>query len=357
MNIFSEFNLKGKIIKNRIVLPPMVCFWYAGDDGLVTDRNLRHYTERAESGPGIIIVEATAVIKSGRLAPFQLGIWSDEHIPGMSKLASVIKSHGSLALLQIHHGGLVTSKKVAEIVFGPSADEKDPASRELTVNEIVEIREAFIAGAIRAKKAGFDGIELHGAHGYLLSEFASLFFNKRKDMYGESVDNRLRLAREIIQGIRIACGDDFIIDYRLGANAPALSDGIEIAQKLESYGIDTVHVSHGGSLLNLPRTPKDFEYNWIVYSGTEIKKQVKIPVIVVNEIKTQERAEYLIENGLADFAALGRPQLADPHWFGHIHAGQPVNECHSCKPKCRWYESSDLCPAGKKLRKEKEIEV
>ena len=264
--LFSEYPLKGLKVKNRIVFPPVVCFHYAGEDGIVTQRNIEHYRLRAEGGAGIIITEATAVCKDGRLAPFQLGIWSDDHIPGMQKIVATVKVSGAISLLQIHHAGLVTEENIAGFAKGPSADEKNQRSKALTVNEIAEIRDAFIAGAIRAKKAGYDGVELHGAHGYLLNQFASSHFNRREDDYGGTPDKNLKLAYEIIRGIRNDCGDDFIIGYRLGANSPTLYDGIRIAGFLENAGIDLLHVSHGGSLLNLPRTPRDFAYNWIVYS-------------------------------------------------------------------------------------------
>ena len=348
--LFSEFALKGLKVKNRIVFPAVVCFHYAGEDGMVVPRNIEHYRLRAEGGAGIVITEATAVSKDGRLAPFQLGIWTDDHIPGMGQIASAVKSSGAISLLQIHHAGLVTRENISEFAKGPSVDEKNPKSKELTVKEIEEIRDAFIAGAGRAKKAGYDGIELHGAHGYLLNQFASSFFNRRKDEYGGSLEKNLRLADEIIRGIRKECGADFIIGYRLGANSPTLEDGIRIAGYLEKSGVDLLHVSHGGSLMNLPRTPKGFNYNWIVFSGITIKKQVKIPVIVVNEIKTEERAAWLFENDLTDFVALARPQLADPSWANHVKNSEQVNICSSCKPKCRWYEDSELCPAVKRKK-------
>jgi len=345
--LFSEYKLKAHTIKNRIVFPPVVCFHYAGSDGIVIDRNVDHYIAQAEGGPGIIITEATAVWKEGRLAPFQLGIWSDEHIPGLSRIAEIVKKNEVLSLIQLHHAGLISHESVTLSPGGPSPDEKKPGSRSLSVDEIHGIRDAFIAGALRAKKAGFDGIELHGAHGYLLNQFASSFFNKREDEYGSGFTGRMKLATEIIRSIRAVCGDEFIIDYRLGANAPTLEDGIEIAKYLESLGIDIIHVSQGGSFLNLPRTPKDFEFNWIVYSATIIKPHVRIPVIAVNEIKTPERASWLIEHNKADFVALARPQLADPSWANHVRNNEPVNLCLSCKPRCRWFEDSNLCSAGK----------
>ena len=345
--IFSSYQLKNKQIKNRIVFPPVVCFHYSDDTGIVTGRNIEHYREIAAGGAGIVITEATAVWKKGRLAPFQLGIWSDDHIEGMKKIVESVTGQGALSLLQIHHAGLITPEAVDPEAKAPSVDEKNPRSVELTTSEIAELTDAFIKGAKRAMLAGFSGVELHGAHGYLLNQFASSLFNRRTDKFGGSIDNNLRFALGIIRGIRNACGPDFIIGYRMGANSPALDDGILIAQMLEKAGVDLLHVSHGGSLQNIPRPPADFEYNWIVYSGTVIKSHVNIPVIVVNEIKTAERAGKLIENGLADFVALGRPQLADPNWVNHVSRNEPPVACLSCKPKCRWYEDSKLCPARK----------
>jgi len=350
ISIFSEFFLKGINVKNRIVFPPVVCFGYAGGDGLATDRNLEHYSHIARGGPGIIIVEATAVKTDGRLAPCQLGLWSDDQIPGMTKIASAIKHSGAVALVQIHHAGLITNEKVSDIASGPSADVKNPRTRALTIPEIENICSSFINSAFRAQQAGFDGVELHGAHGYLLNQFASSFFNQRNDEYGGSLESNMKLGVNIIRGIRNKCGQDFIIGYRLGANSPSLEDGIAIAKYLEAAGIDLLHVSHGGSMLNLPRTPKGYEYNWIVYSGTVIKSHVRLPVIVVNEIRTRERAAWLVENDHADFIALGRPQLADPDWVNHTMENKEVIECLGCKPRCRWFEDGALCAARKKLK-------
>ncbi|MCX6282523.1 MAG: NADH:flavin oxidoreductase [Bacteroidetes bacterium] len=350
--LFSGVALKGFKVKNRIVFPAMVCFGYTGDDGIVGPGNIEHYRKRAESGAGIVITEATAVKEDGRAANSQLGVWSDDHIAGLSELTSIVRSHGSVSLLQLHHAGLVTPPAVSPVQFCPSADPDKPSSRELTKDAIHEIITAFIKGAIRARESGFDGIELHGAHGYLLNQFANPLWNHRTDEYGGSFQNRLRFATEVIHGIRKECGNEFILGYRMGANTPSLEDGIKTAIYLESIGLDYIHVSHGGNLQNLPRPPKGFEYNWIVYSGVKVREQLKIPVIVVNEIKTAERANALIEGGLADFVSIGRPQLADPYWVKHIQNGENINACFSCKPRCRWYETSDLCPARKKLKQQ-----
>lgn len=346
--LFSGFTLKGLKVRNRIVFPPMVCFGFTDDNGLAGPENVEHYRLRAESGAGIIITEATAVLKEGRTTNVQLGIWSDDHIPGHSGISSVVRGHGAVSILQLHHAGLITPLDVSTIAAGPSMEAGKPNTREFSHYEVGEVAIAFIRGAIRAKAAGYDGIELHGAHGYLLNQFANTSWNHRTDEYGGSLENRLRLATNIIKGIRKECGNEFIIGYRMGANTPALEDGIEVAKILESLGIDYIHVSHGGNLKNLPRPPRDFDYNWIVWSGARVKASVRIPVIAVNEIRTASRADDLIAGGYADFVSIGRPQLADPFWVKNTEFGLEINACMNCKPRCRWYESRKLCPAYKK---------
>ncbi|MFH1937242.1 MAG: NADH:flavin oxidoreductase, partial [Bacteroidota bacterium] len=254
--LFSSFNLKGIPVKNRVIMPPMVCFGYAGDDGFVTRKNLDHYRERAEGGAGIIVTEATCIRKEGRLAPSQIGIWSDNHIEGLNHIPEIVKSFGAVSLIQLHHAGLVTPESVTDSPAGPSANPQDPRSRDLTIDEIHSLRDDFIKAAIRAQQAGFDGVQIHGAHGYLLSQFASTYYNRREDAFGRTLEGRMRLACEIIDGIRQACGDSLLLFYRIGANSPTLEDGIAIARYLEQKPIDMLDVSHGGSLVSLPRPPK-----------------------------------------------------------------------------------------------------
>jgi NADPH2 dehydrogenase len=349
-SLFSEFKLKEFTIKNRVVFPPVVCHGFAAPNGFVSPKNVQHYRLRAQGGAGIIITEATCVRPDGKASPNQLGIWADEFIEGLSGIPAVVKGFGALSLIQLHHAGLVTPVPLNDSVVGPSADPNNPKSRSLSPGEIRDLRDCFVEAAVRAKKAGFDGIELHGAHGYLLNQFASPAINTRDDEYGKDIIGRLSLAAEIISGIRGRCGDKFIIGYRMGANSPTLQAGIDIAKQLESFGIDLLHVSHGGNLLNLPRTPKGYEFNWIAFSGISVKEQVRVPVIVVNEIRTAERASWLLENNMADFVSIGRPMLADPFWLKNVQDNRPVNICSGCKPKCRWYESYELCPAFQRLR-------
>lgn len=345
--LFSEISIKNLQIKNRVVLPPMVIFGLSGDNGFVTEGNIRHYESIAKGGAGLVILEAHAVNKNGRLAPEQLGLWSDDHIDGLAKIGEACHKHDAAVLVQIHHAGMKTPVSVAEIAYAPS--ECDDAKRKtsaLSVEDIRSIQKDFSDAAIRAEKAGLDGVELHGAHGYLISQFMSPVTNKRTDEYGGSITNRARFACEIIEKIKNKTGSDFITGYRMGGNEPTLENGILIAEELEKSGIDLLHVSSGISSGETPAIPENLPYNWIVYNGTEIKKHVHIPVIVVNGIITPSQASYIIENQLADFTAIGRGFLTDPEWADKAREGREINLCRQCR-RCWWFVNKEKCPGRK----------
>lgn len=343
-NLFSEIIINNKRIKNRIVMPPMVCFGWTDDSGMVKEENIDHYERRAKGGTGLIILEATCVNKNGRLANTQLGIWSDEHVDGLSKIAAACHKYDSVVLVQIHHAGLNTPITVCQPAVAPS-DYSDGKKRAvaLTIDEIHKIQQDFVKAAVRAKKAGFDGVELHGAHGYLINQFASPIINKREDEYGGCLENRIKFASEIVQDIRKEVGDDFIIDFRMGGNEPTLDDGIQIAKILEAAGINLLHVSAGISSGEVPLAPENFSFNWIVYMGTEIKKAVNIPVIAVNSIRTPNQASYLVENELADFTAIGKGLLVDAEWANKARLNKAIKPCLKCRG-CQWFKDGKLCP-------------
>jgi NADPH2 dehydrogenase len=346
-SLFSEYELKGFLIKNRIVMPPMVCFGWAGRDGLVTEEHVRHYEARAEGGVGLIIIEATCVHPGGRLADSQLGLWDDNQVAGFARLAEACHRHGARVLVQIHHAGFKASKDVTEVRIAPSDySEKDVTARALTIDEIHGLQKDFIAAAVRAKEAGLDGVELHGAHGYLISQFLSPIVNKREDDYGGSLENRTRFVTEMIAGIKQRVGEDFIVGCRMGGNEPSLENGMEIARLLEKHGVDLLHVSAGIASDELPEVPEGFRFNWIVYCGVQIKKHVKVPVITVNGIRTPEQACSLIEQGLSDFVAVGKGLLVDAKWADKAKAGSGIIECLECK-RCSWFKSGKLCPRNK----------
>ncbi len=345
IGLFTEAQIKGNLVKNRIVLPPMVCFGWAGEDGLVSEKHRRHYAARAAGGAGIVVVEATCVSQDGRLSMDQLGLWNDAQIPGMKDLADDCLEAGALPLVQIHHAGWKTVFKSTADPKGPSVrpGKKDTGSA-LNLGEIAGITEAFTTAALRAKNAGFAGVELHGAHGYLLSQFASPLDNHRTDTYGGTLENRLRLHVEIGRSIRAACGADFILSIRIGCNEPDLDGGIAVAKYLEANGFDLLHVSASGHEESQPDVPEAFPFNWIVWGGASIHRAVGIPVIVVNDIRTPERAQWLVENEWADFVAIGKDFLTDARWGEKVRLGEPLISCLHCKKGCSWFSSGDRCP-------------
>lgn len=345
VNLFTPIKIADKDIKNRIVMPPMVCFGWAESDGQVTEKHIKHYEARAKGGAGIIILEALCVEKDGRLSPDQLGIWSDEHIDGLKKIVAACHKYGAVVLGQIHHAGIKTHDAVSEEALSPSDYiDGNRKGSGMSISEINYIQEKFVEAALRAQKAGFDGVELHGAHGYLIDQMMSPSINKRNDEYGGTLYKRTRFAVEIVRAIREKTGIDFIIGHRMGGNEPTINEGIEIGKILEEAGVDVLHVSSG--MGDAPVVPEGFPYNWIVYCGIEIKRNVNVPVITVNGIRTPAQAAYLIDNGLADFAAIGKGMLVDPEWANKAAESMEVNKCFNCR-NCSWFKDSNKCPGLK----------
>ena len=299
INIFTDFKIKNIHIKNRIVLPPMVRFSLIGDDGYVTEDLIKWYGMIAKSGVGLIIVEATAVEESGKLRENQIGIWNDSFIEGLTKVANEIHKYNVPCMIQIHHAGF--KEKISEV----------------PEEELDRILKLFEEAFVRAKKSGFDGIEIHGAHTYLISQLNSKLWNKRKDKYGE----RLYFSKKLIENTKYLFDDNFILGYRMGGNEPELEDGIENAKILEGYGLDILHVSSGvpnpeyKRQVKIENFPKSFPLDWIIYMGTEIKKHVKIPVIGVSKIKKESQASWLVENNLLDFVAVGKAMISQDKWM------------------------------------------
>jgi NADPH2 dehydrogenase len=361
--VFSEIIIRNSKFKNRIVMPPMVCGGYTGEDGFVTLKNVERYRDRARGGVGLIIIEATCINKTGRLSPTQMGLWSDEQIKGFSRIADSCHEFNAKVMVQIHHAGMAVASGVTEDPVAPSDFQgmsrrnNNVQARKLTLEEIARLQDEFTAAAVRARKAGLDGVELHGAHGYLISQFFSPLVNKREDQYGGSLVNRTRFATELIAKIRRETGPDFIISGRIGCDEPDLEGSILIAQELEKAGIDILHISTGmttyiaGEVVDMP-VPAYFHYNSVVYRGTLIKDKVKVPVIVVNGIRTPLEAAYLVENKLADFVAIGRGLLVDPEW---THKGEKylqVTPCLRCKA-CAYRTPPNSCPQIKNALKKR----
>jgi len=316
--LLSPHGIGNVVLKNRIVMPPM-CLYNAQDDGFVSPFHTLHYGTRALGGVGLIIIEATGVESRGRISDKDLGIWSDEHIASHESLTKTCKSFGAHIALQLAHAGrkceCANEMPVApsSIAFSPNKPFKIP--HELSIDEIVEIKNAFIQGAIRAQKAGYDMIELHGAHGYLLCEFLSPLTNQRKDEYGGIFKNRCRFLLEVAKGIKDVVSIPLIV--RLSAHewmkeGWSEADTIKLSQALENLGVDALHISSGGNHLS-PDLPPRIVPLYQTHYAQAIKEHVNIPIIAVGLITTPSEAEALLMSKSCDFVAFGRELLRNPN--------------------------------------------
>lgn len=305
MNLFSTLKIKNLTLKNRIVLPPMVRFSLLSNNSMVNDDLITYYEKLAKDGNGLIIAEATCVSSDGKLRDNQLGIWKDKFIPGLTRISEICHKYNVPVLLQLHHAGFRENLN------------------EIKTEVLEKILDDFTAAFYRAKQCGFDGIEIHGAHRYLISQLNSRILNKRTDKFGGVTHyERLYFSRELMKRTKELFDEKFILAYRLGGNEPDLEDGIELAKILEKEGVDLIHVSHGYphqdiKALEKVYKPESFPLNWIIYMASEIKKAVNIPVIAVSLIKTEKDASFIIENGIADLAAVGRAQLPINYYWVH----------------------------------------
>lgn len=350
IDVNSPIRIGTKTVKNRITMAPTVKF-FAGEDGLVTDEFVQHYEERAKHGVGLIVLEATCVAKEARLFPSQLGLWCDEQIDGHKKITEAVHKYGCLIIPQIHYGGLGTHPDCGPLT-SPSKTiwnngKCDVEAVELTVSDIERIEQEFVAAAIRAQKAGYDGVQLHGCHSYLINDFASKV-NKRTDKYGGSLENIARFGSEIISGIRKACGKDFIISVRISGADPTVEEAPQIAEYYVAAGCDYLQVSCGIGEFNQIEHDESLPYNKIAALGVLMHNHFKgrVPVSTVNGFRTVEQVRYMFEHDLVDTIDLGCGLLADPAFTEAILNGSEYVKCFSC-PQCT-YGPGHLhpCPAA-----------
>ena len=344
--MFESLTLKGKEVKNRVVFPPCVCFDPGVANGSINNTTIEHYKQVAKAGFGLIIVEATCVVKDALITPTQLGIWDDSFIDGLSNLPPIAHNEGAVTLIQIQHSGVRTHPTVTNDMVAPSDyTQGNSTAHALSLEEIETITQQFVDAGIRAKKAGFDGVELHGAHGYLISQFLSPNINKRDDAYGK---DPTKFGVDIIHRLRKEVGDDFIIAVRMPGNDPDLTTCVSYAKSFEAAGADLLHISTGF----VAQQPADLAYennddfNWIVATGIEIKKHVNIPIIVVNGIRTPQQANAILEHGNVDFVALLKAYLCDNDWLQKARTGQDINKCVSCS-KCIRFTGLQNCVLNK----------
>ena len=245
MKAGDAITINRTTLRNRITMAPTVKFDYAGEDGKATEKHIEHYRERSVY-TGLVCVEATAVLPGGRFGFSHMGLWDDFQIEGHRAIADVCHDNGSAVIIQLNHTGAITNPSVGEPI-GPSEipGRGGVMSRSMTVDEIHEMQKAFVAAAVRAKKAGYDGVQRHACHGYLINQFECAETNKRTDEYGGDAAARARFASEIIREIRKVCGDGFLISARIIGADPDLESAIAIAEEYVKAGCDYLQVSSG----------------------------------------------------------------------------------------------------------------
>ncbi len=310
--LLDPLKVKGLTLKNRIVMPPMNTE-YATTEGAVTNKLIEHYSRRAKD-LGLQIIEHSYVSLDGKLSKRQLGAYEDSLILGLKKLSSTVHTTGTPVIMQINHAG----GRCTEEILGtkPVAPSHSGEARELRIDEIEAVTEAFAAAAERAIQAGFDGVEVHGAHGFLLNQFFSPLTNKRTDKYGGSLENRLRFPLEVVEKVKEKVGKKLLL-YRIGADDlnPAgtkIKDSQKFAKKLEKADVDIIDVS-GGICGSRPEQLQNTQ-GFFVPQAQQIKKVVNIPVIGVGGITEPEYANKIIQEGKVDLVAVGRALLKDPDW-------------------------------------------
>lgn len=351
MKLFEQISIHTKKVKNRIMMPPLDIFGIDTRDGRVGDFRYDHYERRSRDGIGTIVVEAAAINKDYAIIKEQIGIWDENCLKDLEKLSSVIKKHGSLAIIQLQHAGGKPHHEINKTPFGPSDMEYVGHNmRAASKAELASVPEEFARAASLAERAGFDGVEIHNAHGYLLTQMLSPLINKRTDEYGGTPEKRMKLPLDVHNAIKSAVGKDFIVGVRFGANEPEYSDGIYIAQKYEENGIHYLSSSHGYLFPEREAfgVPADFPGNAVVWGGKLIHDNVKsVPVVLVNHITSFSEAEWLLQNNCGDLIAFGKPLLATPNMIERYKNGLNENNCIYCK-SCSWGENPVNCPSYKK---------
>ncbi|HEX2752743.1 MAG TPA: NADH:flavin oxidoreductase/NADH oxidase [Alphaproteobacteria bacterium] len=332
-HLFTPITFRNLTLRNRIGVSPMC--QYSATDGFATDWHLVHLGARASGGAGLVIMEATAVQPEGRITPGCTGIWDDAHIPQLMRIADFIKSQGAAAGIQLAHAGRKAScalpwnggKSLATDQGGwqtvaPSAiafAEGHPVPRAMTIDNIAAFKEAFVDAALRAVQAGFQVIELHGAHGYLLNAFLSPLSNKRDDAYGGSFENRCRLMLEVTEAVRAAVPSDIVLAARLSCTdwvegGWTGDDSVALSRLLKDKGADFIDCSTGAIVADaqIPVAP-----GFQVPFAEQIRIEADIPTAAVGLITEAAQAEDIIAGGKADMAFLARAFLRDPYWPVH----------------------------------------
>ncbi|MBC2317374.1 NADPH dehydrogenase NamA [Listeria booriae] len=312
--LFSTYKMKNLTLKNRVVMSPMCMYSVETDDGVANDFHLAHYVSRATGQVGLIILEAAAVQAVGRISHGDLGLWEDAQIPALKRIVDGVHYHGAAVGIQLAHAG---RKAVLDVdLVAPSAvpfDDDSKKPHELTATEIEEVVADFQKAAIRAKEAGFDVIEVHAAHGYLLHEFLSPISNLRDDEYGGPAGNRYRVVSDVIKAIREVWDGPLFVrvsasDFAHGGLT--VDDYIPFAKWMKTDGADLLDVSSGGLVNVAPKVYPGYQ----VPFAEKIRMGAGIATGAVGLITTGVQAEEILQNDRADLIFLGRELLRDPYW-------------------------------------------
>ena len=346
-SLFSPGKIGTLVTKNRVVMPSMVRN-YADEKGFVTPKYIANIERVARGGVGTIILEASFIRQDGKGFTHELGLHIDDVIPGLKQLVQAAHAQGVAIGPQLYHAGRQTSSKTTGMQPVAPSPIPDPTTNEmpkpLEIEEIRDIVEAYAQAARRAQEADCDFVEIHGAHGYLITQFLSPFSNIRDDVYGGSEEGRMRFVSEVVRAVRKVVGPKFPVTIRISAdemvpNGLILEDSAKVSRRLEELGIDAIHVSSGnyasfnrGYMIAPMSMPDGLQVPFAEW----IKSCVKIPVIAVGKIRSPAMADDIIRTGKADFVAIGRSLLADPDWAKKAEDGHvdQIRNCIACNEGC-----------------------
>lgn len=332
MKLFDSWKLRGLNFRNRIFVSPMC--QYSSEDGFADDWHLVHLGSRAVGGAGLVMTEATAVVPEGRISFADLGIWKDEHIDMLSRTAAFIHAHGAACGVQLAHAGrkastarpwdgpdslLVSPERTWSPIYGPtgepfSADGQSP--RAMSVSDIAAAVDAFAKAAVRARTVGFDLVEIHAAHGYLLSEFLSPAVNTRDDKYGGDLAGRSRFLLETVDAVRKVWPEELPLFVRINSvdwleNGWTLEESVALAKMLSDHGVDLLDCSSGGATPDArPETGPGYQTAF----ASHIRREARIATGAVGMITEPVQADHIIRTGQADAVFLARELLRDPYW-------------------------------------------
>ncbi|OZB95132.1 NADH:flavin oxidoreductase/NADH oxidase [Paenibacillus sp. XY044] len=325
-DLFTPYVLKGLSLKNRIVMPPMCQYSVKAEDGIPNNWHYVHYVSRAVGGAGLIIVEMTGVHPDGRITNQDTGIWDDGQIPAYRKIVDEVHANGARIGIQLGHAG--RKAEDANPPVAPSAirfDEKYKIPRALSTEEVQSLITAYGEAARRAAEAGFDTVEIHGAHGYLIHQFHSPLTNRRDDAYGKDL---ALFGEEVVRAVKKAVPEDMPVLMRVSAKEYV--DGgydvdycAEVCKRYRDAGVDVFHVSSGGEgHIGSNGGPKSGA-GYQVELAEQMKAKLDVPVIAVGRLENYEEAQQVVLEGKADLVAVGRGMLEDPYWA--LHAAQALN--------------------------------